>query len=637
MPTYDDTKVVITYTADTEKAEAGIKKVNREVDNSTTKTKKAGASWATMAAKVSIAAVAIREVAKYLKEADTAWQNQELSIAKVSIALESVNKGYLTDNIIAYSNELQALTGVGDDVTQSMMAMLIQMGLSEEQTKRITEQAIGLSRVYDISLNEAMKKLVEYEEGNVNALDEMIPALRGATTESEKMASAERILGRAVDGSRKMMDTSAGATIAYDNAVGDLREEIGFLVSEKTTPFRKFWTEVLTRTTQALSVTREYNEMMKELEGRDLTTLRHKKLALQMERERNERALETGMVGTRILTKRNEEIDTEISNLNELIALEDERQKGYAAFRDLMSVPIPPLSDEDPCATSDDIKDSADDASSSEDALAEKIEGTNGGLKDQLKLMLERKRLNDEALLKAGESKKGVTDETAEIGKQADAVGGLKDEYQRLIEKKRELQNVDIETTETAIVSIQEQMNMMADLFEFIARGSAYVGQIVSNMYDGQIQAAEKAGEDTAELQEKQWKAERAWALTAIAFNTASAIMKILSQGGIYAIPLTVMAGAMGIMQAAAVRSQPMPKFSAATGTPPGGYLVPPGYSNDTFPVMAQSGERVYVENNDTEGTPVQFTLVISDDVLGTVNTRLIRNRQTIIRMEDIA
>ena len=95
-----------------------------------------------------------------------------------------------------------------------------------------------------------------------------------------------------------------------------------------------------------------------------------------------------------------------------------------------------------------------------------------------------------------------------------------------------------------------------------------------------------------AEMERKQAIYKKASDLAQTAISTASAVAEALPN-----IPLATFVGTMGAAQAALIAAQPLPEVPKfATG---GSFTVPPGYSDDSYPLpaaMVQSGERVTVE-----------------------------------------
>jgi ATP-dependent protease HslVU (ClpYQ) peptidase subunit len=162
---------------------------------------------------------------------------------------------------------------------------------------------------------------------------------------------------------------------------------------------------------------------------------------------------------------------------------------------------------------------------------------------------------------------------------------------------------------------------------EFLSAWSATISAIsslVSTRYQNEIDAAEDGSDKQKELMKKQFNAEKAMAITMGLINTAAGIIK--------AIPnpfLMAFAAASGALQIAAIAAQKPPSF--ATGTGAGGYVVPPGYSDDSYPVMARSGERVTVEPAGGSGGNQTVILQLDGRILGKAVTNLFDRRQALV------
>jgi hypothetical protein len=150
------------------------------------------------------------------------------------------------------------------------------------------------------------------------------------------------------------------------------------------------------------------------------------------------------------------------------------------------------------------------------------------------------------------------------------------------------------------------------------------IGTLVSNRYQAEIDAAEQGSDKQKELMKKQFNAEKAMAIVQSLIATAVGITKAIPN-----IPLMIFAGVQGAIQTAAIAATRPPKF--ATGTPAGGYIVPPGYSDDSYPVMARSGERVTVEPAGGGGGSQTVILQLDGRVLGRAVTNLFDRRQAFV------
>ena len=81
----------------------------------------------------------------------------------------------------------------------------------------------------------------------------------------------------------------------------------------------------------------------------------------------------------------------------------------------------------------------------------------------------------------------------------------------------------------------------------------------------------EEIARKKAALQTKQAKLEKAANIISTIMNTAVAVMKAWSQGGIFAAPMAAMIAAMGAVQLATIVAQPIPKYAKGTKGHKGG------------------------------------------------------------------
>ena len=81
----------------------------------------------------------------------------------------------------------------------------------------------------------------------------------------------------------------------------------------------------------------------------------------------------------------------------------------------------------------------------------------------------------------------------------------------------------------------------------------------------------EEIAKKKADLQTKQAKLEKATNIMTTIMNTAVAVMKAWSQGGIFATPMAAMIAAMGAIQLATIIAQPIPKYKHGTKGHKGG------------------------------------------------------------------
>lgn len=169
----------------------------------------------------------------------TAYQEQEDALIKLNTALSQ--SGKLTeDNVKSltdYAAQLQKTTIYGDEVTETVMAQLIAMGLSVEQTKQATLQAANLATVMGTDLNTAARAMADLFNGNVGMIGRYIKGLDETIIKSGDLDKIMAMLNERIGGQAEAMGKSASGQIArMNNAIGDLKENAGQLLSNALGP-----------------------------------------------------------------------------------------------------------------------------------------------------------------------------------------------------------------------------------------------------------------------------------------------------------------------------------------------------------------------------------------------------------------
>jgi hypothetical protein len=151
--------------------------------------------------------------------------SKALSLALMTTGREAnASAGHFRD----YANELQNQTRFGNDAIKSAEALLIQ--LTDLDTKGLdaaTRGTIGLAQVFKVDLESAARMVAKGMEGNFMALQRMIPALKGAKTESEKLAIMNRELAKYFEVAKGSVDSFAGRLDQLKNSWNDVQKEIG--------------------------------------------------------------------------------------------------------------------------------------------------------------------------------------------------------------------------------------------------------------------------------------------------------------------------------------------------------------------------------------------------------------------------
>lgn len=158
-----------------------------------------------------------------------AWGQQEEALQRMESAL--TNSGLSVEQYSAKFQELasniQRFTVVGDETILKNEQFALSMGVSAENMEWVQRGAVALQEALGVNLTEATKKLAGALQGNMEPFNELIPEMRNASTESEKLAILNQKLSDYWQVAKNRADTFNGALQQAKNAIGDAGEEIG--------------------------------------------------------------------------------------------------------------------------------------------------------------------------------------------------------------------------------------------------------------------------------------------------------------------------------------------------------------------------------------------------------------------------
>ena len=143
------------------------------------------------------------------------------------------------------------------------------------------------------------------------------------------------------------------------------------------------------------------------------------------------------------------------------------------------------------------------------------------------------------------------------------------DKIQAAVDGMANIQSIEDERNEALKNATADQYDAINAYYDDKQRKAKLSSDYVKGLELQETEAVKKAEDEKAKkikaIKEKQWKADKAAALTSVAINTAEAIVGFLANpGGIAGIALSTAAGVLGGVQAGVIASQPMPAF--ATG-----------------------------------------------------------------------
>jgi len=293
-----------------------LKKVDKTIDGSSKTTSKLTDMFKKLAGPVAIGAV-VAGVVKIGKESERAFQIQEKAVIGVNAALKATGQfsEAASQDIQDYASELQELTVIGDETTLSLIQTAINMGLTADEAKEATKQAIGMSEAYGVGLETALRGTANATLGNFDALTRYLPAIKTATTDAEKAAIVNEQLAASFEVATANAKTAEGVQKQLSNTVGDLQETIGGLISNAITP----WRAAMNDTVQSINKAITTQILQNKVASGQATVVEKLILANeQLEQQRTE------------LTRRNQTLAATEASLGEVTEQQLSRQRTSA-------------------------------------------------------------------------------------------------------------------------------------------------------------------------------------------------------------------------------------------------------------------------------------------------------------------
>jgi len=247
MANYELGNLVWRVTGDT-------KQYDKSLKTSEKKTKSFSAKSIAMFAGMAAAAIgAYKKISATIKESIGLYGKQIDAESSLRAAIEA--SGQEVDSVFSkytsLASEIQRVTTVGDEATIEMMSMATAMGIADGEMEMAIKGAIGLSDAFGMGTQQAIRGVANALNGEFTTLQRYIPALRTATTDSEKMALVQEAMAGGFEVSKSKADSAFGALQQLDNATGDLKETLGQAVAEGIAPFVTGLTDWVTGITEA--------------------------------------------------------------------------------------------------------------------------------------------------------------------------------------------------------------------------------------------------------------------------------------------------------------------------------------------------------------------------------------------------
>lgn len=221
-----------------------------------TSSKKSKLSITDLAAAYYLLSKAVNGVIDFVSNLTTEYGKQEKAEKQLQNAIRNnpLMTGESFKNLKNYADQMQALSGVADDVILQQSAIAASMGLTEEQIKKITAAAIDWQATGRISFEQGFEILSRSLSGNAGQIGRYLPLMGDMTEEQLKAGAAIEYVAKSFDGmAASMQNTVLGTRALRDAAVGDMMEAVGKQLSAIEIAFNNVVTRISKGLTSAIN------------------------------------------------------------------------------------------------------------------------------------------------------------------------------------------------------------------------------------------------------------------------------------------------------------------------------------------------------------------------------------------------
>lgn len=248
-------KLDIEIGVDSGKAEDNLGKVNKGLKETGDTAEKSGAGFGTMAIGIAAATVALTALISAGKEFVEGAQVQELAEVGLKVALEKQGDaaGKAFKSLQKLASARQGVTTVGDEITLAFSNILILGGQTAEAVEELIPTIQDLGAAYELAGNGTadyskialtVNKIIKTGAGDLSKFGVVLTATEKKTiiaaNESERQAFLmEKVAAAAGGMSEVLAGTSSGSMTQFNNIVGDIKENLGFMIIEGIMPLVK--------------------------------------------------------------------------------------------------------------------------------------------------------------------------------------------------------------------------------------------------------------------------------------------------------------------------------------------------------------------------------------------------------------
>ncbi len=563
------------------------------------------------------AVVAFRALVGVAKDLVKSYSAQEEAEAGLAAAIRATG-GDVSNLMVRYkdfASEIQGTTRVGDEVTLNLLRQGKALGITEDRMQEATRGAIGLKQAFGIDMDTALRGIALAYEGNYAQLSRYIPALRTAGTEAEKQIILQKAMADGFDQARAAAKTGTGQLDQLGIEFDDLKEIGGAVLLNFLQPSITALKDFVRGINASLQSTKDYKDFVKGLtEGSEAAAKAQTYAEQQLAKYRSElqklnlalREEAQMIAGT--LPLRGRDIAEVYNSFETHKLMKEELLKKIAAWDGETKA----------------IKENKEELQKQEEAERRRLEREK-----QAADLLARRA---EMAVHLGNNIQFLEERNASLVPEQDAVAaGIQAMTDRWVQMGVVLGTLPQKIPATEMAEKIKQLKQdLYTFFQGMLSGLDNLNQaslshdlaLLDRRRDQELENFEGTQEEKKKLEE-QFDKERAqleyeaalksWKLQLIGAmaDVARAIVASMKIGFPWAIPMVALATVGGALQIAAIhKAKPVPEFAGGAD-----FDVPPGFDNDTFPMLAESGEHVTIEPAGAAPAPiVERPLILSFD-----------------------
>ena len=155
-----------------------------------------------------------------------AASEQEEADNKLKSTLESLGEesDQVYQSMKKLAGEMGRATTYGDEQVQMLIAQAYNYGVTSDEMDDFIKNTIGLAEATDMKLTQALRYAKLALEGEYTRLQQQIPQLQTATSESEKLAIVQQVMARGFEQAAAKTETLKGAAGEVKERIGDLMQ-----------------------------------------------------------------------------------------------------------------------------------------------------------------------------------------------------------------------------------------------------------------------------------------------------------------------------------------------------------------------------------------------------------------------------